>query len=70
MNKRSVQNHLKEARQAAGLTQAQVGSRINASVNTISRYEKGVQCPSLEMALRLCACYHRKMDDLFELTEP
>lgn len=66
----SVENHLREARIASGLTQAQVGSRVRASVNTISRYEQGTQCPSLEMALRLCACYHRSIDELFKLVNP
>lgn len=65
----AVQNHLKECRLASGRTQGEVSQAIQASINTISRYELGENCPSLEMALRLAAYYQKTIEELFELED-
>ncbi|EUB18188.1 DNA-binding helix-turn-helix protein [Shuttleworthella sp. MSX8B] len=65
----AVQNHLKECRLASGRTQGEVSQAIQANINTISRYELGENCPSLEMALRLAAYYQKTIEELFELED-
>ena len=46
---------LRDAREAAGLTQAQLGERVGTSQATISAYENGTKQPSVATLSRLLA---------------
>ena len=60
-----LQNRLKEARTAAGLSQNQLAEMVGVSRNTISSIETGQFCPTAKLALILCIALDRKFEDLF-----
>ena len=60
-----LKNHVKEARTAAGLSQAQLASMVGVSRNTISSIETGQFCPTAKLALVICIALDKKFEDLF-----
>lgn len=62
-------NKLREAREAAGLTQAQLAERIGVSRKTINTVENGVYIPSTLIALKLAAALGKPVEALFTLVE-
>ena len=57
---------LKEAREAAGLTQVALGESVGVEQHTISQWESGHRTPradKLPLLARVLGC---KIDDLFE----
>lgn len=58
---------LREARIAAGLTQAELATRISVSRKTINTVENGVFIPSTLLALKLAATLNKRVEDLFYL---
>jgi putative transcriptional regulator len=60
-------SRLKEARTAAGLTQAELAERVSVSRKTINTVENGVFIPSTLLALKLAAALGKKVEDLFFL---
>lgn len=60
-------NRLKDARTAAGLTQAELAERIGVSRKTINTVENGVFIPSTLLALKLAQTLGVKVEDLFYL---
>ena len=59
---------LKEARTAAGLTQAELAERVGVSRKTINTVENGVFIPSTLLALKLAEALRAKVEDLFYLS--
>lgn len=62
-----LHNRLKEARTAAGLTQAELALRIGASRKTVNTIENGVFVPSTVLALRLAGALGVPVEALFSL---
>lgn len=60
---------LKEARTAAGLTQAALADLARVSRKTINTVENGVFVPSTVLALTLARALNATVEDLFELAE-
>lgn len=60
-----LQNHIKEARTQAGLSQAQLAEMVGVSRNTISSIETGQFNPTAKLALVLCIALDKKFEDLF-----
>jgi putative transcriptional regulator len=60
-----LRNHIKEARTAAGFSQAQLAEMVGVSRNTISSIETGQFCPTAKLALILCIALDKKFEDLF-----
>ncbi|QGZ93240.1 helix-turn-helix transcriptional regulator [Terricaulis silvestris] len=58
---------LKDARSAAGLTQAELAERVGVSRKTINTVENGVFIPSTLLALKLAKALKCKVEDLFYL---
>lgn len=58
---------LKEARTAAGLTQAELAERVGVSRKTVNTVENGVFIPSTLLALKLAQALKAKVEDLFYL---
>ena len=58
---------LREARLAAGLTQAALAQRVEVSRKTINTVENGVFVPSTELALRLARALGTTVEALFAL---
>ena len=60
---------LREARTAAGLTQAQLAEKIGVSRKTINTVENGVFIPSTVLALKLARALGMTVERLFALPE-
>ena len=65
MTERNLGNRLREARSAAGLTQAELALRIGVSRKTINTIENRVFVPSTLVALLLAQALSRRVEDLF-----
>ncbi len=62
-------NRLREVREAARLTQAQLAERIGVSRKTVNTVENGVYVPSTVIALKLAVALGTSVEDLFSLVE-
>ena len=60
---------LKAAREARGLTQAQLAEMVGVSRKTINTVENGVFVPSTVIALKLAAALGEPVEALFSLGE-
>lgn len=60
-----LKNNLKDARTAAGLSQAQLAELVGVSRNTISSIETGQFQPTAKLALVLCIALDKKFEELF-----
>ena len=60
-----LKNHLKQARAARGLSQAQLAQLVGVSRNTISSIETGQFCPTAKLALILCIALDKHFEELF-----
>jgi putative transcriptional regulator len=58
-------NRLRDAREAAGLTQQQLADLVDAGRSTIIRAEHGTQQPTLALANRLADALDTTIDELF-----
>jgi putative transcriptional regulator len=62
-------NTLREARAAAGWTQAELAERIGVSRKTINTVENGVFVPSTILALKLSRALGMQVETLFQLLD-
>jgi putative transcriptional regulator len=62
-------NRIRQAREAAGLTQAELALRVGVSRKTINTVENGVFTPSTTLALTIARAFERPVEALFYLTE-
>ncbi|MCJ8335967.1 MAG: helix-turn-helix transcriptional regulator [Epibacterium sp.] len=62
-------NGLRQARRAAGLTQAELGTRVGVSRKTINTIENEVFVPSTALALRLSEVLNLPVENLFTLSK-
>jgi len=61
-----VKNHVRELRAVQGWSQAELGSRLGVSRQTINAIETGKYDPSLPLAFRISRLFERRIEDLFE----
>lgn len=64
-----LENTLRAAREARGLTQAELAERIGVSRKTINTVENGVYVPSTVIALKLARVLDSSVEALFSLSE-
>lgn len=64
-----LRSTLREARTAAGLTQAELAERIGVSRKTINTVENGVFTPSTVLALKLARALETTVERLFQLPD-
>lgn len=64
-----LSNSLREARTAAGWTQADLAERVGVSRKTINTVENGVFVPSTVLALKLARALGKPVEQLFTLIE-
>lgn len=62
-------SRLKEARTAAGLTQAELADRAGVSRKTVNTVENGVFVPSTVLALKLAKALGVRVEALFRLPD-
>ena len=56
---------MKEARQAAGLSQTELAKTIGVSRQTINMIESGDYNPTIGLCLKICRRLGKTLDDLF-----
>ena len=59
-----VASNLIKLRQAAGMTQAELGEKLNYSDKTVSKWERGESIPDAYVLTRLAELYGLTVDDL------
>jgi putative transcriptional regulator len=64
-----LHNRVREAREANGLTQAQLADLIGMSRKTVNTVENGVFVPSTVVALRLARALGEPVERLFSLPD-
>jgi putative transcriptional regulator len=60
-----VSNQVRKLREAAAMTQAELGERVGATRQTILAIEAEKYAPSLELAFRLARAFGRPLDEVF-----
>ena len=60
-----VTNQIRRLREAAGLTQAELGALVGATRQTINAIEAEKYAPSLELAFRLARNFRLPFEDVF-----
>lgn len=61
-----MDNEVRGRREAAGLSQADLGDAVGVTRQTINSIERGRYDPSLELAFRLAAFFDCRIEDLFD----
>ena len=61
-------NRIREAREARGLTQAELAGLVGVSRKTVNTVENGVFVPSTVIALKLAAALECRVEELFFLS--
>jgi putative transcriptional regulator len=64
-----LQNRVREAREAKGLTQAELAALVGVSRKTINTVENVVFVPSTLIALKLARALDERVEALFSLAE-
>ena len=55
---------IREARQAAGLTQLELAEKLDVTIGTIGYYERGTGTPKIDNLFALCDILHIRPADL------
>lgn len=64
-----VRNNVRQLREAAGLTQAELAEQVGATRQTINAVEAEKYAPSLELAFRLARCFGKPFEAVFEFEQ-
>jgi len=64
-----VTNHVRRLREAAGLTQADLGTKVGVTRQTIIAIEAEKYAPSLELAFRLARSFGRPFEKVFGFSD-
>lgn len=65
----AVNQILIDTRKKMGVTQAKVASEAEISRGAYAAIERGLRCPSLETALRICAVLQIPVEEAFPIAE-
>ena len=60
---------VRELREEAGLTQAELADRVDVTRQTVLYVEKGEYNPSLELAWRIAREFDARIEEVFELPD-
>ena len=61
-----VTNSIRELREGAGLTQAELAARIGVTRQTLLAIERGRYSPTLELAFQISRLFAVGLDDVFQ----
>ena len=59
-----MKNRIRELREAAGMTQADLADRLQVSIPTVSKWENGVIRPSVSNLMELAEIFETTMDTI------
>ncbi|GIJ06840.1 helix-turn-helix transcriptional regulator [Micromonospora andamanensis] len=62
-----MRNDLRELRQAAGLSQRELGQALDVSRQTINSIETGRYDPSLPLAIAIARYFQRNVEEIFHV---
>lgn len=62
--KETLANNLARLRRDKGLTQAELGEKLNYSDKSVSKWERGEGVPDLQVLMRLSDLYHVSLDEM------
>lgn len=62
-----IKTHLKEVREAYGMTQQDLADQVGIRRETIVHLENNRYNPSLEMALKIAQVFNKQVEELFRL---
>lgn len=65
-----LKDKIKELRIKNCMTQDQLAERLNVSRQTVSKYELGINEPSIEVLKEMCVIFDCKIDDLITIDNP
>lgn len=60
-----MENNIQKYRQASGLSQSQLGSRLGVPQGTVGNWERGLREPSLDTIKKLADALNCKPTDLY-----
>jgi len=63
------ETRIRELREEAGLTQAELADRADVTRQTVLYVEKGEYNPSLELAWRIAREFDARIEEVFELPD-
>ncbi|WP_042380830.1 helix-turn-helix transcriptional regulator [Corynebacterium resistens] len=63
-------NSLRTARRDAPLTQLQLAEAVGVSRQTIANIERGDYSPSVHLALNICRCLNKTVEEVFGEKQP
>lgn len=66
MNQKKIGLYLKDLRKQKGLTQEEFSELLGVSNRSISRWENGVNMPTLELLLEIAKYYEVSMDEILD----
>ena len=64
-----VTNSIRTSREAAGITQADLATRVGVTRQTLIAIEQGKYSPTLELAFQIARVFEVGIDDLFQYPE-
>jgi putative transcriptional regulator len=62
-----MQNRVRELREQAGLSQAELGAAVGVSRQTINSIERGRYLPSLPLAFQLARFFDAMIEEVFHV---
>ena len=63
------ETRIRDLREEAGLTQAELADRVDVTRQTVLYVEKGEYNPSLELAWRIAREFDARIEEVFELPD-
>ena len=64
----NIQNNIKIAREAVGITQQVLGDAVGVTRQTIIALERGNYTPSLLLAFRISRFFKKPIEDIFKMS--
>jgi putative transcriptional regulator len=61
-----LKNRVRDLREALGLSQQELGDRLEVSRQTVNSIEKGRYDPSLPLAFKIARAFRKKIEEVFE----
>ena len=61
-----MKNRVRELREQAGLSQAEMGAAVGVSRQTINSIERGRYLPSLPLAFQLARFFNASIEEVFD----